>query len=167
MNLFLKNTISNNIFKESIGRDRYESIRVGMMESKIYTCQCCGWQGAKEIENRKHLVLQVDEFNEEKPIDSSVFLVCKSCYVINHIDMCIQHNYIQFVNSSYSQVDLVKISWSDCSRGVINNNNRQKAINDKKIILLNKGDQYYLHKIKCDSESKHLKVIFTDNFLKF
>jgi len=165
MDLVLKNTLPTKILKDAIGNEKLELIRSGLMNKMHYTCQCCGWEGGKEIENRRHLTIQIDQFNEENPIESGVFLVCKSCYLINHIESSVEYGYINFVNSAYSQVDLIKISWSDCSKKTINNNNREKAINDKKIIPLNKSKEYYLNQIKEGKQSDKLKVLFTDKFL--
>lgn len=165
IDLFLKNTQPNKPLKDAFGKEGYESLRLEVMKDKHYTCQCCGWEGAKEIENREHLVLHVTEFNQDEPSKSKILLVCKSCYIINHVEVGAKMNYIKFVNSIYSQKDLTKISWSDCSKKIINNNNREKAINDKKIIPLKKEPEFYLNQIREGRASQQLKVIFSDKFL--
>ena len=65
-----------------------------------------------------------------------------------------------------NQEDLNKISWSDVSKKKIVNNNRQKAIDDKKIIPLKKEPKFYLDQIQEGASSGKINVIFNDNFLR-
>lgn len=165
MDISLKNTPSSKEIQEIFGSD-FEVLKSKLLKDSNYTCQCCGWEGAKEIENRRHLTLCIDSINEENPKETPVFVVCKSCYLINHIDNAVEHGFVALVNSSFSQEDLIKISWSDCSKKNIVNSNRQKAIEDKKIIPLKKDPKIYLDQIKGGTSSGKLKVIFNNNFLK-
>ncbi len=166
MDISLKLSTPNKVLKEAFGTQRLEQIKQQMMKDKFYICACCGWEGGKEMENREHLTIYADVFNEEKPELSNLQIVCKSCYLINHIDEAIKLDFVKFVNSVYSQEELIKISWSDCSKKLITGNNRNKAIDDRKIIPLKKDRMEYLEAIKNGTASKQLKVIFTDKFLK-
>jgi len=166
MDTILKLSLPNKKIKDIFGVEKFELLKQKLMEDKLYTCTCCGWEGGKEIENREHLTIHIDSFNENEPNQSVFELVCKSCYLINHIDDAVKFDFIKFVNSIYPQETLTKISWSDCSKKTITGSNRNKAIEDGKIIILNDDKLKYLDAIKNGVASKYLKVIFTDKFLK-
>lgn len=166
MDISLKLSVPNKKLKDVIGNEKFELIKKKMMEDKFYICSCCGWEGAKEIENRDHLTILIEKFNEEFVEKSDMQIVCKSCYLINHIDDAVKLEFVKFVNSIFSQEELIKISWSDCSKKTITGQNRNKAIDERKIITLKRNNAEYLEDIKNGIASKQLKVIFTDKFLK-
>ena len=165
MDISLKNSPTLKNIQE-IFSDNFDAMKTKLFSDANYTCQCCGWEGAKQMENRKHLTLHIDSIDESDPKNTPVFVVCKSCYLINHISNAVEHDFVTLVNSSFSQEDLIKISWSDSSKKNIVNNNRQKAIDDKKIIPLKKDPKIYLNQIQEGISSGKIKVIFNNNFLK-
>ena len=177
IDLTLKVTTPSNAYRKAIGAEEFA--RVTKETNMLYdnTCQCCGWkpleeEGEDESQfeyKKKHLILHVEEFNEANPLDSKVTLLCRSCYVINHIDLGINEGFVKLVNSRFTQRDLIRISWSDASRDNIVNHNREQAKKDRAYIELKRDPLEILEEIKEDHESSHLqmlKVVFTDKFLK-
>ena len=173
----LKVTTPNNEYRKLIGKEKFARVTKETCMMYDNTCQCCGWKPLEEEgENesqfdykKKHLVLHVDSINKEAPIDSDVTLLCRSCYVINHIDIGIEHGWVKLVNSRLSQKDLIRICWNDISRNQVIGNNLSKAKNDRAYMEIKKDPLIFLEEVKDDFENENLnmvKVVFTDTFLK-
>lgn len=173
LDLTLKISEPNGVYKGLIGEKNYQAKLDELRHAYGNTCQCCGWNTNEQIndspeevqEKRNHFVIHIDELDEQNILNSKVNLICKSCYLINHIDVAVNHNLATIVNSTFSQQDLIKISWSDVSKKQIIGNNRDKAVKDRVIIPL-KDQEKWLNKIKEGYLSDKMKVIFNDNFLK-
>ena len=73
---------------------------------------------------------------------------------------------VELVNARVTQNELIKICWSDISRGQIIGPNRFNALTDKVYIPLKQDPEEFLEKIRNGLVSKTVKVIFTDAFLK-
>jgi len=177
IDLTLKVTTPSKPYIEAIGGEEFARITKETQMLYDNTCQCCGWKPLEEEgENesqfeykKKHLVLHIEDFNESKPEDTKVTLLCRSCYIINHIDLGVSHGFVKFVNSRFTQRDLNRISWSDVSRDQIVGNNREKAESDRAFIELKRDPLEILNEIREDHESSHLsmvKVVFTNKFLQ-
>jgi len=177
IDLSLKVTAPNNTLRKAIGDEEF--VRITKETCSLYdnTCQCCGWkplveEGEDESQfeyKKKHLILHVEKLNESSPIDSEVTILCRSCYVINHIDMGIREGFVTLVNSRLTQRDLIRISWNDVSRDKIIGGNREKAKSDRALIEIKKDPLEFLEEVKDDYLTDNLamvKVIFTNKFLK-
>jgi hypothetical protein len=174
LDLNLGVSIPNTELKKIVGHEKFAQLTKDACDLHDNTCQCCGWKPKTEdgeddgqFEYKKrHLVLQVLNLSEDKPEFSETTVLCRSCYVINHIDIGIEHNMVELVNARVTQQDLIKMCWSDVSKGQILGHNRAKAESDKVLMKL-KGDPLeFVEKFKNGLVSKTIKVIFTDSFLK-
>ncbi len=174
IDLILKTSTPNTKLKSIVGIEKFEELKEELFLEHDNTCQCCGWkpkteQGEDEGQfdfKKNHLVLHVEKLVEDNPTFSKKTLLCRSCYAINHIDIALEYNMIYLVNSTVSQQELIKICWSDVSKGQILGENRSKAERDKLFIKLKEDKEIYLEKIKSGNLSKTIKAVFTDSFLK-
>jgi hypothetical protein len=174
IDLTLKNSTSNTELKTLIGNEKFEELKEELCVEYNNTCQCCGWkpkveEGEDEGQfefKKNHLVLHVEKLVEDNPSFSKNTLLCRSCYAINHIDVALEYKMVELVNARVTQQDLIKICWSDVSKGQLLGENRSNAEQDMLYIKLKGDKDDYLEKIKSGALSKTLKVIFTDSFLK-
>ena len=177
VDLTLKVTTPNNTLRKAIGDSDFSRITKETNSSYDNTCQCCGWKPKKEEGEdesqfeykKKHLILHVVSYDEKNPLKSDVTTLCRSCYVVNHIDMGIEQGFVDLVNSRFTQRDLTRISWNDVSRNQIVGNNREGAKIDRAFIQIKRDPLEILEDIKEDHESEHLqmlKVVFTNKFLQ-
>lgn len=173
VDLKLKTSIANNELRVLVGNEKFNQLTQELCETYENTCQCCGWkpkeetgEDKKQYEYKKrHLTLHVEQLSKENPTFSKTTLLCKSCYVINHIDIGLELGLVELVNARVSQKDLIKICWSDVSKGQVLGQNRYKCYLDKIYIPLKQDPQQLIEKFKNGFSSDTIKVVFTDSFL--
>lgn len=176
IDLFLKNKPSNNDYKNEVGEEKFKEELDQLLEEKGFQCQCCRWKTLKntDINNidpnylkwiKKYFTIQPDQNEETEELEK--YLICISCYLINHIRQAVENNYVRLVNSIYDQQQLIRISWADAQKGKIVGTNRENAISSGLIVPLLWDYEYYLDIIENKKKKyKKIKVIFTDKFLQ-
>ena len=170
----LKINTPNSELRALVGNEKFNELQKNAVEQHDHTCQCCGWKPNKEEGEdegqydykKKHLVLEVTNLSQENPEFSETTVLCRSCYVINHIDIGVEHKFVQLVNARVDQQDLIKMCWSDVSKGQILGHNRAKAETDKLFIKLKQDPEEFVEKVRNGFISKSVKVVFTDSFLQ-
>lgn len=156
-----------------IGKDNW----VDLINSKTndLPMKCCFCNYPEKEENfvrinlnpklRYHILPFSQEFDIKKDFHKlDIVVVCDACHAIQHFDNAVEKNWIKLVNSSFNQVDLVKI----CRWG-------NKMVNayitggfrvEKNIFPLKKKPETYLVEINESplNLNNKIKVIFTKNF---
>lgn len=156
-----------------IGSDNWSALSKQAFIDNPQKCFFCGFpkmeDNQKIVTSKPKLNIHVLPYDENMDIEKEfekleTIVVCDACHAIQHFDYAVKNNWIKLVNSSFSQIDLVKI----CRWG-------NKMVNayiigghkvEKNIFPLKRTPESYLEEI---SESKlninkKIKVIFTKNF---
>jgi hypothetical protein len=156
-----------------IGSDNWSKITKRVLEENAQKCFYCGYPSRDE--NNKVTCTQpklnihllpfaenLDLKNDFSQLDAVI--VCDACHAIQHFDYAVKNNWLKLVNSSFNQIDLLKICrWSNrMVNAYILGGHRV----EKQIFPLKKTPESYLEEIK-ESDlniNKKIKVIFTKNF---
>lgn len=108
--LKLRISPSDSQFKKLIGPDKYSKIHNELLEKNRFSCKGCGFHPLDESKASTALQLHVEEINEEKPEESPCIILCMACHSTQHIDVAIKKEWVQLVNSTYSQKSLIEMS---------------------------------------------------------
>lgn len=155
--LKLRISPSDNEFKKAVGLEVYNKILVDTFKRDNYTCQGCNYHPLDETRAKRALSCHLVELNAEKVEESECITLCLACHSTQHIDIAIEKEWIQLVNSTFSQKRLVEMCRVN---GLIN------SIKDDNTRFLKTPAKELLEKIKENSITKNskLKVIFTNKF---
>lgn len=143
-------------FLALIGKEEWNGIKNKKLLEYDYTCQGCGYRPLNTDMAEKILSPHVVEL-AEKPLDSEITLLCKGCHATQHIDVSIEKDWVELVNSGYSQKALIEMSRISATASAI-------ALGD--IRKLKMSPQDYLKRLiegSLLSVSK-VKVVFKSNF---
>jgi hypothetical protein len=157
MDLKIKISPSEKSVFQNIDKDALEKIYRDNIEHNNYCCSGCGYR-VLNIENVfKTLQIHVAEENKDKPEESKFTVLCKPCHATQHIDKAIENGWVNIVNSSFSQKNLIEI----CRI-----NSVIKYLNDGEIRILKMKPEEYLYKLEKGelSPENKIKVIFTNKF---
>lgn len=134
----------NDIFKE-------------LLEKTNCTCGGCGYRVHDGDFAPKVLQLHLVEENLENLKDSLFIPLCKACHITQHIDKAIEQEWVNIVNSHFSQKSLIEM----CRISTIG----QHLRNDE-VRLLKMTPQEYLNNLKNETLPLHsrVKIIFTNKF---
>lgn len=143
-------------FRDLVGIEEYNKIRDGVVKRDKCTCTGCGYHPLDESNVLKSLSLHVESINAEDPKESPCVLLCLACHSTQHIDVAIEKDWVQLVNSSYSQKRLIETCRINGHNNLSNENTRFLKITPAE----------YLEKLKAEtiSPSSRVKVLFTNKF---
>ncbi len=149
--LFVCNFLPESLFVKQYGKNVYEKIYKKTV-NKGY-CSACG----HESNSGEKLQLHIYNVDKNNPENSKAVFLCGACHITQHIDFGIANNFFTFVNSAYSQEDLVRA----CRFGDL-----RKLYKTNKLINIKKTPQEILEEIQDGTfkPTTTLKVVFTDNF---
>ena len=155
--LKLRISPSDSQFRNLIGLDAYSKLKEETFKKHRFTCQGCGF---KPLDDSKALValnLHVIDINEEKPVESPCTILCKACHSTQHIDVAIEKEWVQLVNSTYSQKSLIE----KCRINMIQS---MLTVDDTRTLKTTPLD--FLKKMKAGqlTVNSKAKVIFTNKF---
>jgi hypothetical protein len=162
--LKLRISPSEKEFSIKFGKDIYNSLKSETLKRDNYICQG-GCEFRTIQDSPKDLYCHIVEVNEQEPLKSICVSLCKYCHMTQHIDIAVENDYIQFVNSTYSQAVLNKMEGTS-SYGV-NEHNTRSLYNPEKGLKSTPAE--WLKRIKENTLSKNskIKITFTDNFKNF
>lgn len=155
--LKLRISPSDNQFKKLIGIEAYEKLRADIFKRDRFLCQGCGFHPLDESKAFTALMLHVIEINEENPLESPCNILCMACHSTQHIDIAIEKEWVQLVNSTLSQKSLIE----KCRISAIHHHTKES---DTRILKTTPLD--FLKKMKADElpANTKAKVIFTNKF---
>ena len=144
-------------FKKLLSPEVYIKLKSDTFKKYKFTCQGCGFHPFDESKAVVALSMHVIEINEEKPEESVCNILCKACHSTQHIDVSVRENWVELVNSTYSQKSLIEM----CRINAIHNSVKEEDTRRLKIPASN-----YIDRVKDGSwpEATKVKVIFTNNF---
>jgi hypothetical protein len=154
--LSLKISPKESEFVAMIGQEQWAAFRNKKIVEFDYTCQGCGYRPLNVDMAEKIMSPHIIEMGEN-PLDSETTLLCKGCHATQHIDVTIEKDWVEVVNTSYSQKSLIEMSR-------ISSTSTAVALGD--IRKLKMSPQDYLKRLAEGSllSVSKVKVIFKGNF---
>lgn len=154
--LKLRISPSDTQFKKQIGPEKYDKIRRETFQRDRFCCQGCGFQPLDEKRAFTALTLHVIEINEENFEESKCNTLCMACHSTQHIDVAIEQEWVQLVNSSFSQKSLIE----QCRINSIH----QRTADDLRRLKIEPSE--FLAQLKAGvwPSNTKAKVIFTNKF---
>lgn len=143
-------------FVSMIGQSEWAAFKNAKIGEFDYTCQGCGYRPLNTDMAERIMSPHVIEVSEN-PLESETTLLCKGCHATQHIDVTIEKDWVEVVNTAYSQKSLIEMSRISSTSTAI-------ALGD--IRKLKMSPQDYLKRLiegSLLSVSK-VKVIFKGNF---
>lgn len=155
--LKLRISPSDTQFRKTVGPDIYNKIKNDTFKREKFTCKGCGFHPLSEEKALSILSLHVIEVNEESLEESICNILCKACHSTQHIDISIEKEWVQLVNSTYSQKSLIE----QCRINAIHN-----GVKEDEIRYLKTPSLEFLEKIKNEvlPINSKAKIIFTSKF---
>lgn len=173
MELTINISPSEKQISKIIGSENWTKLSQKTYNDNPHKCFYCGFpekvENSKIISKNPKLNVHVMPFDESLNISENfetldTIILCDACHAIQHFDFAVQKKWIKLVNSSFSQIDLVKV----CRWG-------NRMVNayiigghkvEKQIFPLKKSPESYLEEIKESklNLNKKIKVIFTKDF---
>jgi len=128
-----------------------------LLEEHNCTCIGCGYRVHNEELAYKILQLHLVEENEENPKDSIFLPLCKACHTTQHINKAIEEEWVNVVNSHFSQKSLIEM----CRISTIGQHLRNGDVR-----ILKMTPKEYLEQLQKETLPLHsrVKVIFTNKF---
>ena len=155
--LKLRISPSDNQFKNLIGTDAYNKLKTEVFKKNGFSCSGCRFHPLDESKALIALSLHLIKLNEQNPLESECNSLCMACHSTQHVDIAIEKEWVQLVNSVHSQKSLIE----RCRL-----NDIHSSIRDNETRYLKTPPLDFLEKIKADqlSINPKTKVIFTNKF---
>ena len=155
--LHICNFFPESLFVETYGRDVFELIKTEAFRKDLKKCAGCGYEPRTQEGKDKDIFVHIYSVDKENPANSKGRCLCSACHSTQHIVSSLERGLVVFVNSSFSQADLVR----GCRSGNISG-----MFKDNQIIKLKKSPEKFRQEFFSGDYkiSNSLKVIFTDNF---
>lgn len=152
-NLKLRLSPSDKEFRQLIGTEKYSILKEKILKRDANQCVGCGLNAG----NSDTLTIHVVSINETIPEDSDCVSLCIACHSTQHFDSCVKNDWVELVNSTLSQEQLIE----SCRIGSLANFASKDNIRRLKIT-----PEQFLEKIKNDTIpiSSKVKVVFTNKF---
>ena len=155
-NLRLSNGLSEKWFIEQHGKGLFDSL--SQTAFSIDAGRCSGCDHEPMVDKQKFLYFHIYNYNQEHPELTQGVTLCKACHLTQHIAHTVSTNWIKFVNSEYTQGNLVLLSRTQQLYEPI----KKRSIVELPIIM-----DEFIQQIKNGEDvlTPTLKVIFTENFI--
>lgn len=155
--LKLRISPSDTQFKKLVGQEIYSKIKSDVFKKNNFTCKGCGFHPFDENKAMAALSLHVIDINEESPENSECNVLCMACHSTQHIDIALEKEWVQLVNSVSTQKSLIEM----CRLGVIHNSIKE---DDTRYLKISPAE--FLNKLKDGllTTNNKVKVIFTNKF---
>ena len=161
IDLILRNCVSENSYKKKIGKDNFLALDLKTKNKTNGECESCKLKPKTEAAVHKYLFTHIVEENLEDPINTPTLCLCLACHMTQHIEAAIKNDWIELVNSIFSQGTLTNM----CRK---NNDGLYRAIKSNEIAKLKKTPENFLEELKSGviSYDDRLKITFkADNFI--
>lgn len=148
---------SDNEFRKLIGIIEYEKLTLTTFKRDKISCKGCGYKPLDDSNAAKSLALHVVAIDLETPLNSPCLTLCKACHSTQHIDIAIEKDWVQLVNSLHTQKRLIEL----CRVNAVQNN-----LNTENTRFLKTSALTYLENLRSGmlSPNSRVKVIFTTKF---
>lgn len=147
---------SDSQFRKLVGPEVYGKIKESVFRRDRFSCKGCGFHPLDENKALSALSLHVIEIHEDAPEKSPCCVLCLACHSTQHIDVAIEKEWVQLVNSTYSQKSLIEMCRINAIHSVKEDDTRH----------LKTAPLEFLKKMKTGNlpVNTKAKVIFTNKF---
>lgn len=156
-----------------IGPENWSFLSKFTFQNNPHRCYFCNYPEPSELlkvqSEKPRLNVHILPFDENLNLEQDfkklqTMLLCDACHAIQHFDFTVEKKWIKLVNSSFSQIDLIKIC--RFSNRMVNAYIMGGHEVEKHIFPLKKTPEKYLDEIKESklNVNKKIKLIFTKNF---
>ena len=155
-NLALANCWPEKRFIKDYGKELFEHLRQKSFAMDAGKCAGCGHEPPEE-KKKDCLFFHVYEVNQQNPELSKGITLCKMCHLTQHIEYAAKHNWISFVNSIYSQNNIIRL---------IRFGQTYEPVRQRNIVTLKKNPEQFLKELYSGELriTPTLKVLFTTKF---
>ena len=152
--LLICNSYSEKNFISNYGQELYNILSDAAFKEHKWHCAGCGHL-VPEYKRLQNLKLHIYDVNTTNPELSKGVPLCNFCHYTQHIEIPAKNNWIELINSVYSQTNLIRLMRGD---------KIYPNLNNRTIIKLKKTPQELLNEIHNGTFqlSNTLKIIFTD-----
>lgn len=154
--LALKISPSDTEFKNLLGNEEYNKLKVEVFERDGMKCRGCGFQHFDAATTLKLLYLHVESIDYENLKNSPCVTLCMACHTTQHIDVALNKGWVQLVNTSLKQKNLIEM----CRI------NQTSSLNHDNLRFLRITPVDFIAKLKEGtlSPNSKAKVLFTNKF---
>lgn len=155
--LKLRISVLDKDVRNAIGQESFEKLFDQALAETRGSCGGCGYRPLDDSKTKSIISFHITDFNPENPEEVSGIPLCRACHMTQHIDIAIEKDWVELVNSTHSQKTLIEL----CRINAIHNN--VNADNTRKLQTTPKD---FLEKLKLGKilPSSKAKVIYTSNF---
>jgi hypothetical protein len=153
--LYVDVSVADISYRDFIGSEEWERIRLEAISHKNGVCQGCGYNPP----DKNFLELHIMSGEKEKPETYKFSLLCKTCHTLQHIDVASEKEWIKLCNSIYDQKKIIYICRSGKSKLI-------DKINCGEIMVLKQNPLEYSKSLSKDifNKRKKIKAVFGKNF---
>lgn len=146
---------SDMLYRNFIGEDEWERIRIEAIRHKNGVCQGCEYNPPDKSFLELHLMLG----EKENPETYKFSLLCKTCHTLQHIDIASEKGWLKLCNSIYDQKRIIHICRSGKSKLI-------DKIKSGEIMILTQDPIEYSKSLYDDifNKRKKMKAVFGKNF---
>ena len=150
--LKLRISPSEKNFRERIGPEAFAKLKAETFQKNGYICQGCEYDGNV---NHASIDFHLVEINEDEPLESKFATLCKACHLTQHVDVAVEKEMVNIVNSTFTQAKIIEIT--QCKGNGISEINTR---------ILKTPAIEIIEKIRNGTISKQtkIKIVFTVNF---
>lgn len=157
LTLKLRISVSDKDVKTAIGSEKFEELFDEALDSTRGACFGCGYRPLDDSKTKSVISFHVVEYNPETLEVVSGIPLCRACHMTQHVDIAIEKDWIEVVNSTFSQKSLIEL----CRINAIHNN-----VNHENTRKLKATPKEYLETLKNNTNfpGSKTKAIFTSAF---
>ena len=150
-----------NKFIELYGADVYDNLKTKTANN--WGCKCASCEYTMNTPNwtveefDKRLQTHIIQVDEQNPENSKTVLLCRECHITQHIDIAIKKNWVELVNSKFTQGELI----SQARHTLI-----AKGRQFRQIVTVKMTPIELLSEIKSGTYDKRdrVKMLFTESY---
>ena len=109
IDLKLRVCISETSYKTKVGKQNWEALEYITKSYANFKCESCNHKPKEEQLIHTDLLTHVISENLNDPLNTPTICLCKACHSTQHIDTAIKNNWVDLVNSKFSQSQLVNM----------------------------------------------------------
>jgi hypothetical protein len=156
--LTLRISISDTEVRRLLGPVNFEKLFDEGLDKTRGSCGGCGYKPLDDSKTKSIISFHVINFNPDSHEETTGVPLCKACHTTQHIDVAIEKDWIELVNSTHAQKTLIEL----CRINAVHNN-----VNYENTRKLKTTPKEFLEKIKLGTifPSSKTKVLLTSNFI--
>lgn len=155
--LNLRISVSDTEVKRLLGPTQFEKLFDEGLTITRGSCGGCGYRPLDDSKTKSIISFHIINFNPDAHGETTGVPLCKACHTTQHIDVAIEKDWVELVNSTHSQKTLIEL----CRINAVQNN-----VNVENTRKLKTTPKEFLEKIKLGIfPSSKTKVLLTSSFI--